>query len=495
MQTSEKIMDVTALFKMLTFQWMRSSNFPEKFERIIKSAIFSYKAALLISILVIGMIYSAIVPPLQSPDEPAHVKRAYLLLKGVVVLETPSGMSSGGYIDDGLLSYFTNYSMLPHNPDNTVTRKNNSEAKCIRWSHTLSFSPAPGNYFPFIYAPSASGLFLGEQLDLTIDQSYRLARFFSFATSVLIIAIAFSVFPTNFFVLGVLILPMVVFQIVSASIDGVSTALSILSISLFMRATNKSNSFPDWMAYLLAGCLFVVVTCRSHLLPMIIFPLVIYGIRKQRSNLWAFIAVTIISAIWLFVALSTSVDLSISRDFTSKYIAHYYLTNPIAFVDVLVGTLKMIPSYIIQFIGVLGWLDTPLPDMLYKGEIIILNLLAVLSIERKSFVSDYKSRLTLLTTSFFSILLIFFALLVAWTPHPALLVAGVQGRYFIVPFIMLGYALAGDNNLFAMPRAILAILVLYLTVLIEAYLMADTLILRYYYQSISSSYDLSTVFS
>ncbi|MEG0003422.1 MAG: hypothetical protein RR857_16790, partial [Comamonas sp.] len=38
---------------------------------------------------------------------------------------------------------------------------------------------------------------------------------------------------------------------------------------------------------------------------------------------------------------------------------------------------------------------------------------------------------------------IFTALLISWTPHPATIVHGIQGRYFIVPFLLLAYALHG----------------------------------------------------
>ena len=42
--------------------------------------------------------------------------------------------------------------------------------------------------------------------------------------------------------------------------------------------------------------------------------------------------------------------------------------------------------------------------------------------------------------------LVFFALLIGWTPHPAPIIQGVQGRYFIVPALLLGYVLAGHTQ-------------------------------------------------
>ena len=58
---------------------------------------------------------------------------------------------------------------------------------------------------------------------------------------------------------------------------------------------------------------------------------------------------------------------------------------------------------------------------------------------------DAVFRLSLLAIAALSFLLIFFALLVTWTPHPAHVITGVQGRYFLVPALLLGYVLGGST--------------------------------------------------
>jgi len=44
-----------------------------------------------------------------------------------------------------------------------------------------------------------------------------------------------------------------------------------------------------------------------------------------------------------------------------------------------------------------------------------------------------------------SVFLIFFSLLVTWTMHPASIIHGVQGRYFLVPGILIAYALSSTE--------------------------------------------------
>jgi uncharacterized membrane protein len=37
--------------------------------------------------------------------------------------------------------------------------------------------------------------------------------------------------------------------------------------------------------------------------------------------------------------------------------------------------------------------------------------------------------------------IVFFSVLVTWTPHPAAVIEGVVGRYFLIPGILIAYAL------------------------------------------------------
>jgi uncharacterized membrane protein len=443
------------------------------------------KFGFLLSILAIGVIYSSIIPPLQSPDEYVHLSRAYLFSKGKIILDAPPDSNSGGLIDDGLLEYIKIFSPISGNPHMTVSRHEIDSSKDIAWTGKRTFADAAGGayYFPAIYAPHALGLFVGEKLSLTVDQSYRLARFFAFGLSVLIILFAFKIFPTNWFVASLLILPMSVFQIVSASIDGLTTALSILCVSLFMRGMNKECEFPRWMPYVLAIVIFIIATSRIHLLPFIGFLFFIYLVRRCNVSLWASVVVAVLSVAWLIIAVKTTSDLRIERAFTTSYVIGYYLMHPSVFFQVLVATISdanLVNFYKESFVGLLGWLDTRFQVWFYKISIFALVATAMLSITLRSIRADYLSRIMLLLIATASTLLIFFALLVTWTPHPASIVSGVQGRYFIVPIILLGYALSGNNNLLRNKRSFLSFLLLVLYGFLVCFLMPQLLINRYY---------------
>lgn len=92
------------------------------------------KALVFTLLLALVAVYSAIVPPLQSPDECSHLKRAYLLTRGVIMLDVHPTHGSGGMIDQGLAAFIAAHLYLPHNEGNTVTRAMQRSANDIAWT-------------------------------------------------------------------------------------------------------------------------------------------------------------------------------------------------------------------------------------------------------------------------------------------------------------------------------------------------------------------------
>jgi hypothetical protein len=122
---------------------------------------FVFIAVLFVS----SMFTAAATPPFQSPDEFAHVQRAYLLSKGTVLLDAPEGMLPGGMIDTGLMAYMNAYGGYPFYPEKKVSPEVVTSAKNIDWSGAKEFIYNPtALYFPLVYAPQAFGLALGEAI-------------------------------------------------------------------------------------------------------------------------------------------------------------------------------------------------------------------------------------------------------------------------------------------------------------------------------------------
>jgi uncharacterized membrane protein len=396
--------------------------------------------------LVTCSFFSILIPPLQSPDEFDHIKRAYWLSKGIVVLKGEKGQSSGGPIDSGLSSYLAAYSTFPTQPDAKVSLRVIDSAKSIHWTNTLVFSPAPGTafYFPVIYLPQAVGLALGEHLGFSIDISYRMAKLLANLYMAAVLLFAFWVYPTNLFTIALLIIPMSIAQFSSASLDGMATAVSIFAISAFLRISRDKQLAPTWLFPSLALSVALLVTSRVHLLPLLLLPFAVAFILKARRYYLMSALLVVFVILWLFVAVTTTVDLRMPLGMPTAKIISFYVQRPLAFFEVLGRTLAngdTVRFYYQSFLGMLGALTIKFPEEIYVFMSVILSIIGILSFSVQAFRSDLRAHSLLVLVGCSSFLLVFAALLVTWTAHPATEVQGIQGRYFLIPFIFLAYAI------------------------------------------------------
>lgn len=321
-------------------------------------------------LLLIGCSFlSIIIPPFQSPDEHDHIKRAYLLSKGVLVLEQPEGKASGGYIDSGLLAFMDSYGVnrgkLPK-----LSAEDIASADAIQWSHQRIYSPAPGTgyYFPAIYLPQGLGLWLGEAFNLSIDHSYRLARTGALIAVALLLYAAFVLHPPSPLLLALIAIPMTLFQISSASLDGISTALTIFSISVFLRIARDQRSSASWLQYSLALAIIILATSRIHALPILALLAATFFYTKSRKSLILFAIACLLISGWTLFALKTTVDLRVPLGDSKHNIALFYLQHPPRFFQVVWHTLSdhsLQTDYFRSFFGILGWRDIQFQDWHY----------------------------------------------------------------------------------------------------------------------------------
>ncbi|WOD20557.1 DUF2142 domain-containing protein [Paraburkholderia kirstenboschensis] len=425
------------------------------------------------AIAILGSVLSALIPPLQSPDEPEHINRAYLLAHMSETYNVP-GHSTGGEIDSGLSRYEMLFAgKLTAKPDARYTARLAREAAAIRWSGEHVFSDMAGSapYLPLDYVPQAIGLRIGEALDLSVGASYRVARVAALFTIALIIAVAFAIWPPNALLICVLALPMTMFQIASASSDGLSFAWLVLAASLFMLGSDRSASFRAWHPVLLMLAVFMVVTARPQMLPVLALPASVFFMRKEWRWLAAWAVVAGAAFMWLNTAAHI-VDLRMPRSVTTGQATALYLWHPLGFAAVLARTLSSEINLIFywrSFIGILGWLDRPMPSYVYSICGVGLALAAALSVARISI----KHRVLLIGCAAVAILLTFFAMLITWTDQPAKFIVGVQGRYFIAPAVLLAYS-------FGPPRGVWWMIICGAFVVFTTAMTVSTLLWTYY---------------
>lgn len=398
--------------------------------------------------VLLGLVLSLLVPPLKFADEIDHIKRAYFLSQGQVLLyaqpcteEGPfckGGTSmSGGMLDRGLSEYLVMNNHVRRTSESVLGEQRSDS---IRWRGEHVFEPAAGTsyYFPFVYAPQAAGLAAGKALGFNVDDSYRLARLAAFASGMIVLALAFFIHRPPVIVLALLLLPMGLFQAVSASIDFFATALAVLAICCFMRAVTQGRQSSMGLAVLMALCVFVVGASRAHLTPMVLLLFVSAWFAAHR--LWWVLGaiVTVAILVWMAVVIPDTVDFRIQRSVSTLEAAAHYLKNPVELAHVFYNTLtngSLLGFYLASFHGV--FLNLPLPIIAYLILSALLGGMVLFSLAHPAqWRMQALPRLTLIACGLISSVLAFLAMLITWTPVPTNVIQGVQGRYLLVPVML-----------------------------------------------------------
>lgn len=405
---------------------------------------------------------SQLIPPFQSPDEDVHVKRAYLLSHGQVWLSTPANSPTGGLIDQGLLQLMSQFDGLPFHAEKKLSANELYEASQVRWKGEYTFHPtsAISHYFPFLYAPQALGLRIGELLKISVLQSYQLAKLFALLAACTLIYWALFIYPFSLAVLGLFVLPMSLFQIGSASLDGIAHAMSLFVIALYLKISGQSSaaqSSTAWQGALLAVCIALLTSSRMQLLPLILLLWSCSRQTGQKKYLYYAAAVGIFTITWILFSITTVIDTKVTTSLTPTQAIAFYLAHPITGIQVLFSTLTnlaILKSYATGFIGVLGWLDASLPKIQYGVLGTLLALLIALNLTwRVQGLSKHHQRVLLLC-ALGSMGIVFAALLIQWTPHPATVILGVQGRYFFVPALLICVAFTRPFSSLASSQAV-----------------------------------------
>ena len=436
--------------------------------------------AFLAALFLLVQSLSSLIPPFQSPDEIYHLKRAYLLSVGTVVLDKQHEIS-GGYIDTGLLEYMEHFKddrWFPYNPDSPVFAEKPSLAKDIHWSGKVSFSDVPNVavYFPLPYFPQALAFIAGRTTGLSVSESYHLARCLSLIAALIILYAACRLYPVPPLVAALFLMPMTLYQLGSASLDAVSFSTVALTGALYMRAASAKLPFTTGMHALLALCLFSLATTRINLVVLTLLPIALYTTRRSYAYLVSSGAAVALSLMWIaFVLATVRGGHGNPPEVTSRIVA-YYLHHIGSFFGVTYSTLTngtLVQFYWKMFIGIFGWSSINifpggvlrswgvfLAPTAYTAFSIVLVALAALTFQPNHSPNSGRGSLWLIGITLLSAFLILPILLATWTPQPAIFIYGIQGRYFIPTVILLGFALFGKRLTMGGTRACCALLFL-----------------------------------
>ncbi len=445
-----------------------------------------------------------LIPSFQSGDEFDHIERGYLLSKGIIVQplknnpahNVPKVMTwediyryrgeTGGVINAGLYDYMVAHEGLIKDLTFKMTIKQRQAAKKIQWSKKKVYRTAPGTsiYFPMIYIPHAVGFWLGEHMGLSIDNTYFLIKYILIFCIAAALFYAFSLYPTNPLVVFLLFMPMSLYQFSSGSIDGISTALTVLAISMFLKMINT----PKACSYLFLSGLVVIVcaltTSRLQAMPLWVC-LFYYAFKRGDLKALLLISASLLMAIlWYVYILSTKSFFSDTGNSTVETIL-FYTTHLNLFYDMLSTTLsnaEIRGYYLHGLIAKVGWHGGTqyFSSFFYVLTFSFGYVMALMSFSMKHFKQNWQPRLCLIIVMILSIAVIFLSMLFTYTPMSSEIVMGVQGRYFLIPLLFFTYAIGGEIKFSEGGRRKFGVGLLMFHVFMSVNELSTGLLLRYY---------------
>lgn len=404
------------------------------------------------------------IPPMQSPDENSHLIRAYAISQGKWFLTTSPDYGSGSLVDQNFLEFMDAYLRKLKTLEGRPSEQEQATLNSLQWNGQNTFFPSPGTgyYNPLIYCTQASGLWLGQKLNWTIIHTYQLCRFLSTLVVFALIGLAFKIYEPNLLTIGLLILPMSLFQILMPTIDGLCHALTLISLSWFMHLKYRPEN--RWANTAFAALLILLITCRIYALPLLLLLLLTPSSQRRPSKYqWLLFALSMLAVGgWSLWALSHTIDLRIFRTLNTTQILQYYLLHPGSWITVLsntLGNLEILTWYVKSFIGVLGWLHLPLPDWYYFWCSLFLLILGFASTDHctSNLRNLFFDHFVFFLMALFSTALVLNLLLLTWTPFPSNIIEGVQGRYFWIPACIFACGLGPTKPRYIWPKALLGL--------------------------------------
>ena len=404
--------------------------------------------------------YAYFIPAFQVPDESSHFARAYQLTHGEFFptkqqMPDASGeYTVGGTVDPGIFTAAGLYTYLQRNSETKLKPKRVAQANSITWQGgQMRDTRNVAVYAPTFYAVPALGVMLGQYFDMSIVESLTLSRLMSGLFALLIICIAMLTLQRGFGVFFVvLLMPMTVAQIASASPDATCFAAAAFCVALMSRLNPDVPQRTRRLYLIFSVLLMIMIACaRPPYAALSLFYLYFaFSFRAKISFVieccTAFFAVLLATTLWaLYVALYVSVPFGLEgTDYAEQ--ALLVLQSPLDWLGVLGESWRRSwDFYLYSFMGIVGHLDTGFPDFFYFFTALIFCLALFMSYmpEKGAFFKAIREQALLpIGIVLVTIVGMFLVLYISWSPVNYPIVEGVQGRYFIPAalFLALGAA-------------------------------------------------------
>ncbi len=399
----------------------------------------------------VGLTFVFLVPPYQVADEPTHFYRAYEISQGHFVADRLA-TGTGDELPVSLSASSQSFAYLIFQPDarlrfSLITRElhrplNPHITQPTRFENTSL-------YPPLAYAPQALGIGLGRLVETPPIILLYLARLAALVAWFLLILAAVRLLPRAGLVISVLALtPMMLYQAASAASDALAAAVTFAFIALVIKRAQAARIATAAELAPLVVAALALALCKAPYVLIVVLAFLVPG-RRFRSwwqyGLYIALVVVVPLALatgWALMAQANFVNFRAGADQAAQL--HFILHHPLSYLKVLAVTFFSVwGDYLpIQYMGLLGWLDTKLPLWLTLLNWITISLVALVAMPGRILSRWQTAWVALVGMGLVGAIATL--LYLTWTPPKGALVEGLQGRYFlplglIVPLIVGGW--------------------------------------------------------
>ncbi|MHC4783298.1 MAG: DUF2142 domain-containing protein [Planctomycetota bacterium] len=374
--------------------------------------------------------------PFEAPDEASHFWRAYHVYEGKLI-SSQQGNYVGGWIPKSVATAHLPFENLVNHPENRVDREVLSKSLQEPFEQEKCFMHLlfAGLYAPVVYVPQVIGIAAGRLLGASALGMMYAGRFVNLLCWIAVVYTAIRITPVFKWVfLLVALLPMGLYLAASLSADVSQNSISLLLLALVLRAFWQKESL-HWkhMLAITLLCVFLAFSKQTY------FPLtgLVLLIPADRFSGLRNKLLFCVTAIGLSLLVCLLWSMVIKGLYTPLHGANapeqlsLLMGDPWGFFKILIDSIQEHwRGYAKTFIGVLGFLDTPLPNWIYFSYPFVLMGTALFD-RGLGEPMDKKQRLWILAIGFGVFLLIQLSMYLTWTKPGEEIIEGVQGRYFL----------------------------------------------------------------
>ncbi len=411
----------------------------------------------LIICLLWGILFMLVNPPFQAPDEDSHLYKMYGITDGSFNFKKyTTDNINGNYLGQkltfggqilpiGLIQASRYNKRITGDPLKKTSIKETFEISNIQLNKNQKiFIGYPAPFYTVIsYIPAIFFVFLLKLINATPFWMLYISRICSLITYSAFCYYTIKITPIKkWMFLALCLMPMCIYQSSAVSTDAISCGSIFLFIAytLYLSFDEKIKEITKKQLLVFFGLIIFLSICKFTYFPLILMYFIIpkekFPSSKIRYN--SFFIFSVISAILCFLPIMYHMHTiegvqAFSSNLDKKELIKFIFYHPIEYFTLISKTLLINFRYYLNgFVGLFGWIDTPIPYYAVWTYIYIILLTTLLNYNEKTIAFSIKNKILLFFAYILCLFLIFTSCYLTFLPDDFThTIGGIQGRYFI----------------------------------------------------------------